>query len=89
MLMFRVAVLLLAFGASTPALAWAQRFPFERTFAATETTKLDVSTLRGALEIVGADVDRREDAEQRPSSSTVRLADRGRCRPDPAASPCR
>ena len=38
-----------------PALAAAQRFPFERTIQTTGPSKLDVSTLRGKIEVLAGD----------------------------------
>lgn len=41
--------------AATPSLAFAQRFPFERTIQLSGTTRLDVSTLRGKIEVLPGD----------------------------------
>jgi hypothetical protein len=45
------AIITIALVAGTASLAWAQRFPFERTFDVEGVPTLDVSTLRGRIEV--------------------------------------
>jgi DUF4097 and DUF4098 domain-containing protein YvlB len=50
--------IVLAVCACAPPLAFAQRFPFERSFDAAGVSTLDVSTIRGRIEIVAGEQDR-------------------------------
>jgi DUF4097 and DUF4098 domain-containing protein YvlB len=52
-----IAALLSVFGA-TPSRAYAQRFPFERAFEGPAPSKIDVSTVRGQIEVIAGEDDR-------------------------------
>lgn len=48
-------IVLTVVGAAMPSLAFAQHFPFEQTIQLSGPTKLDVSTLRGKIEVLPGD----------------------------------